>query len=98
MGAAACEPPFASAPIGPAEAFAASQKCARADGRQGPYEMFHVSPTRIDAGATHGRAGMNSFASRAAVAVSAAFLSLGMGGGALAQSSMTFFVTRAFFA
>jgi hypothetical protein len=36
---------------------------------------------------------MNSFASRAAVAVSAAFLSLGMGGGALAQSSMTFFVT-----
>ena len=38
---------------------------------------------------------MNSFASRAAVAVSAAVLSLGMGGGALAQSSMTFFVTSA---
>lgn len=36
---------------------------------------------------------MNIIASRAAVAVSAAFLSLGMGGGALAQSSMTFFVT-----
>jgi hypothetical protein len=38
---------------------------------------------------------MNIIASRAAVAVSAAFLSLGMGGGALAQSSMTFFVTSA---
>ena len=36
---------------------------------------------------------MNIIASRAAVAVSAAFLSLGMGGGALAQSSMKFFVT-----
>jgi hypothetical protein len=38
---------------------------------------------------------MNIIASRAAVAVSAAFLSLGIGGGALAQSSMTFFVTSA---